>query len=43
MGNCEFKKQEPTSSVGISKINFQMHYVVGRGGYGKVKSYIFRF
>jgi hypothetical protein len=36
MGNCDFKK-EPESNPGISKMNFQMHYVIGRGGYGKVK------
>ncbi len=41
MGNCDFKKQEPTTNVGISKINFQMHYVIGRGGYGKVNKLIF--
>ena len=40
MGNCDFKKQEPTTNVGISKINFQMHYVIGRGGYGKVNKLI---
>lgn len=37
MGNCDFKKEEPAPSVTISKVNFQMHYVIGRGGYGKVK------
>jgi hypothetical protein len=35
MGNCDFKK-EPEVTHGISKANFQMHYVIGRGGYGKV-------
>jgi hypothetical protein len=36
MGNCDFKKSEPEPNPGISKVNFQLHYVVGRGGYGKV-------
>jgi hypothetical protein len=37
MGNCDFKKkEEATHSLNISKVNFQMHYVIGRGGYGKV-------
>ena len=40
MGNCDFKKQEPTTNVGISKINFQMHYVIVRGGYGKLNKLI---
>jgi hypothetical protein len=37
MGNCDFKKkEEPSQNLSISKVNFQMHYVIGRGGYGKV-------
>ena len=28
MGNCDFKKSEPTNNAGISKVNFQMHYVI---------------
>jgi hypothetical protein len=36
MGNCDFKKNEPENSTGFSKANFQMHYVIGKGGYGKV-------
>jgi hypothetical protein len=37
MGNCDFKAEEPAiNTLGVSKINFQMHYVIGRGGYGKV-------
>jgi hypothetical protein len=36
MGNCDFKKNEPDNNAGISKANFQMHYVIGKGGYGKV-------
>jgi hypothetical protein len=43
MGNCDFKKELPsTTNIGISKVNFQLHYVVGRGGYGKVENY-FKF
>jgi hypothetical protein len=36
MGSCEFKSEEAAPSVAISKANFQMHYVIGKGGYGKV-------
>jgi hypothetical protein len=36
MGNCDFKKEQPEQVQSISKNNFQMHYPVGRGGYGKV-------
>ncbi len=41
MGNCDFKsKEEPTTKQAISKVNFQCHYVIGRGGYGKVYFHI---
>lgn len=36
MGNCDFKKDDDLKNVGISKANFHKHYVIGRGGYGKV-------
>lgn len=44
MGNCDFKndssdRKEPgilSDNEGISKAHFQLHYVVGKGGYGKV-------
>lgn len=36
MGNCDFKKEQPAATPSISKVNFQMHYIVGKGGYGKV-------
>lgn len=40
MGNCDFKtKEEAPANVNISKVNFQMHYVIGRGGYGKVNKF----
>ena len=39
MGSCEFKKEESVSNVAISKANFQLHYVIGKGGYGKVFLY----
>jgi hypothetical protein len=42
MGNCDFKKSEPTNNAGISKVNFQLHYVIGKGGYGKV-NYLFGY
>lgn len=38
MGNCDFKKSEPEVNPGISKVNFQLHYIIGKGGYGKVKN-----
>jgi hypothetical protein len=41
MGNCDFKKTEPNNNPGISKANFQMHYVIGKGGYGKVFEYLY--
>jgi len=36
MGNCNFKTEglEKTSTFSVS--NFTFHYVVGRGGFGKV-------
>jgi hypothetical protein len=36
MGSCEFKSEEPAQNLTISKANFQVHYVIGKGGYGKV-------
>lgn len=38
MGNCDFKTEPPAKNVPTttSKANFQFHYVIGRGGYGKV-------
>ncbi len=44
MGNCDFKSDNADNKdpgklkidLGISKANFQMHYVLGKGGYGKV-------
>jgi len=36
MGNCDFKKEEPKTG-GVSSAMFQMHYIIGKGGYGKVK------
>lgn len=43
MGNCDFKKTEPNNNAGISKANFQMHYVIGKGGYGKVLTYFYSY
>ncbi len=46
MGNCDFKKEAAPATIpsihifltlGTSKANFQSHYVIGRGGYGKVR------
>lgn len=44
MGNCDFKSDNADNkdhskhdiNKGISKANFQLHYVLGKGGYGKV-------
>ena len=39
MGNCNFKKEKAsaeTGSVAISKNLFNMHYIIGKGGFGKV-------
>lgn len=38
MGNCNFKteKVEIESNSSISKNMFVMHFIVGRGGFGKV-------
>ena len=36
MGNCNFKAENFDPSVEISKSNFQFHYVIGKGGFGKV-------
>ena len=37
MGNCDFKNTDKLeNNNGISKVNFQKQYPIGRGGYGKV-------
>mmetsp|Transcript_11153 Transcript_11153/g.9529 ORF Transcript_11153/g.9529 Transcript_11153/m.9529 type:complete len:355 (+) Transcript_11153:57-1121(+) len=36
MGNCNFKAEAPEKTSGMSISNFVFHYVVGRGGFGKV-------
>jgi len=37
MGNCDFASDNTNNNaVGISKANFQLHYILGKGGYGKV-------
>ena len=37
MGNCSFEndKSDSTTTV-VNKNNFMYHYVIGRGGFGKV-------
>ena len=37
MGNCDFKKNPQEQGTTINKNNFLQHYVIGRGGYGRVK------
>lgn len=37
MGNCSFETDKSdTSATLINKNNFVYHYVIGRGGFGKV-------
>ena len=47
MGNCNFKTEKETDNVAgnctplmkyiaVNKNHFQFHYVIGRGGFGKV-------
>lgn len=37
MGNCSFKSETEELSVKkASKEDYTMHYVIGRGGFGKV-------
>jgi len=36
MGNCNFRPEVPEQTSTISKNNFVFHYVVGKGGFGKV-------
>jgi serine/threonine protein kinase len=36
MGNCNFRPEVPEQTSTVSKNNFVFHYVVGKGGFGKV-------
>ncbi|CAG9315385.1 unnamed protein product [Blepharisma stoltei] len=36
MGSCNFKSEDADPTVSISKTHFQFHYVIGKGGFGKV-------
>lgn len=36
MGNCHFKTETQEVPQGINKNYFNLHYVIGRGGFGKV-------
>ncbi len=39
MGNCNFKKeknQEDPEANAISKNHFNLNYIIGKGGFGKV-------
>ena len=37
MGNCNFKTEYETDNiVAVTKNHFQFHYVIGKGGFGKV-------
>ena len=37
MGNCDFNKNPQEQGGTINKNTFLQHYVIGRGGYGRVK------
>ena len=36
MGSCNFKSESADASVSISRTHFTFHYVIGRGGFGRV-------
>lgn len=36
MGGCNIKSESPEKTSALSVNNFQFHYVIGRGGFGKV-------
>jgi len=36
MGNCNFKTEAPEKTSSLSSNNFARHFVIGRGGFGKV-------
>jgi len=36
MGNCNFRPEVPEQTSTVSKNNFVFHFVVGKGGFGKV-------
>lgn len=36
MGSCNFKTESADSSVSVSRSHFTFHYVIGRGGFGRV-------
>jgi hypothetical protein len=40
MGNCNFKTEKPEIDKSPSTMNknmYVLHYIIGRGGFGKVK------
>ena len=39
MGNCDFKKEKAANEevASLSKNLFLSHYIIGKGGFGKVK------
>mmetsp|Transcript_15477 Transcript_15477/g.28068 ORF Transcript_15477/g.28068 Transcript_15477/m.28068 type:complete len:359 (-) Transcript_15477:1818-2894(-) len=36
MGNCNFKSESNDTTVSLSRNHFKFHYVIGKGGFGKV-------
>ena len=46
MGNCNFKKDKTSSDAqtnAISKNLFNLHYIIGKGGFGKVQIKFFTY
>lgn len=37
MGNCNFKTEKEEQGAVLNKNQFNLHYIIGRGGFGKVK------
>jgi len=41
MGNCDFiSRKVPKEAATITKNNFYLQYVIGKGGYGRVRYYL---
>jgi hypothetical protein len=50
MGNCNFENEKTEGvngrsslNLGLSKNSFQLHYIVGNGGFGKVLTLLIRY
>lgn len=36
MGNCSYKVQQMEETSNMCKMHFKFHFVIGKGGFGKV-------